>query len=117
MPSRPRRWKFRIRHILDAIAQNLEYLQDVSYEQFTEDSRTLKAIVWNLTVIGEAARHIPPQVEIAYPAIPWPAIRGMRNHIVHEYDTIDFEVVWKVVHDELPPLVPEFERILQEEPE
>jgi uncharacterized protein with HEPN domain len=41
----------------------------------------------------------------------------MRNRIVHGYDTVDLEVVWKAVREELPPLVPALERILQETPE
>ena len=117
MPSEPRPWDLRIRHILDAIAENLVYVNGLSFEEFSADSKTLKAVVWNLTMIGEAARHVPPAVQQAYSEIPWPQIRGMRNHIVHGYDQIDLEIVWKVVNDELPPLVPQFERVLREAPE
>src|SRR5690349_11604594 len=111
MSSKPRKWKMRIQHILDAIAENLSYTDGVNYEQFGEDLKTLKAIVWNLTSIGEAARHIPSTVEANYPEVPWAKMRGMRNHIVHAYDTIDLEIVWIVVRDELPPLVPILQRI------
>jgi uncharacterized protein with HEPN domain len=41
----------------------------------------------------------------------------MRNHIVHGYDVIDWEIVWTVVHEDLPPLVPTLERMLAEMPE
>jgi uncharacterized protein with HEPN domain len=117
MSSKPGRWKLRIRHILAAIAENLAYTAGVPFEQFGADPKTLKAVVWNLTTIGEAARHVPAQVETAYPEVPWTKIRGMRNHIVHGYDVIDWEIVWTVVHDDLPPLVPIFERILRETPD
>ncbi len=63
MSSKPRKWKVRVQHILDAIAENLSYTDGISYEQFGDDQKTLKAIVWNLTIIGEAARHIPSDVE------------------------------------------------------
>jgi len=114
MSSRPRTWKFRIRHILDAIAENTSYVSGVTYDTFCADSKTLKAVVWNLVIIGEAARLIPPDVEQAYPGIPWARIRGMRNHIVHGYDQVDAEIVWNVLQTELPVLVPTFERILRE---
>jgi uncharacterized protein with HEPN domain len=68
-------------------------------------------------MIGEAARHIPAAVESAYSEIPWAKVRGMRNHIVHGYDVIDWETVWTVIHEDLPPLVPIFEKILTEAPE
>lgn len=117
MSSKPRRWKMRIRHILEAIAENLQYTTGMAYEQFGSDPKTLKAVVWNLTMIGEAARHVPTEVESAFPEIPWAKMRGMRNHIVHGYDVIDCEIVWAVVYEDLPPLVPILEKILSQVPE
>jgi len=99
---------------LDAIAENLSYTDDISYAQLYQDQKTLKAIVWNLTVIGEAARQIPPQIEIDFPEVPWAKMRGMRNHIVHEYERIDREIVWEVVRNELPPFIPVLQQILAE---
>ncbi|MDQ1301659.1 MAG: hypothetical protein QG637_1581, partial [Chloroflexota bacterium] len=109
MSSRPRQWKFRIRHILEAIAENTSYVRNLSYRDFCADAKTLKAVAWNLVIIGEAARLIPPDIESAYPSIPWVQIRGMRNHIVHGYDQVDTEIVWNVIQIELPELVPIFE--------
>ncbi len=117
MRSKRRKWHFRIRHILDAISENKDYIKDMSFEEFCGDTKTLKAVVWNLMTIGEAARHIPPDIEKAYAEVPWPQIRGMRNHVVHGYDRVDSEIVWKVMQDELPPLVPVFEKMLQESSE
>lgn len=114
MPSSPRRWKFRVEHLLRAAAENGRFLREMTFDEFVEDDKTLKAVVWNLTVIGEVVRHVPPEVQERYPEIPWAAIRGMRNRIVHEYDTIDAELVWNVVLDEFPPLVPSFMRLLEE---
>jgi uncharacterized protein with HEPN domain len=114
MSSKPRQWKFRIRHILDAIAENTSYVRGLTYHDFCVDSKTLKAVVWNLVIIGEAARLIPSDIESVYQGIPWAQIRGMRNHIVHGYDQVDAEIVWNVIQTELPALVPIFERIMQE---
>jgi uncharacterized protein with HEPN domain len=114
MSSKPRKWKMRIQHILDAIAENLNYIDSRTYEELSKDQRTLKAIVWNLTIIGEAARHIPREVETNYPEVPWAKMRGMRNHLVHAYDQIDPEIVWIVVRDELPPLIPVLQKVFAE---
>ena len=115
--SGPRLWKARIQHILDAIAECQGFLADLDYEQFRADPKTAKAVVWNPIMMGEAAGHVPLKVQQAYPAVPWRQMRGIRNRIVHGYDTVDLEIVWKAVRDELPPLVPVFERILRESPE
>jgi len=74
---RPRKWKFRIRHILDAIAENSGYVGHMTYEGFCRDTKTVKAVVWNLVIIGEAARLVPPEIEAAFPEIPWSQIRGV----------------------------------------
>ncbi len=114
MSSSPRKWKFRVRHILEAVEKVALYLEGLDYEQLGRDSRTLDAVVWNLMIIGEAARHIPEEVQEAHPQVPWSKMRGMRNQIVHGYDQVDLEVVWKTAHDHLPPLVPQLKKVLAE---
>lgn len=108
------KWKFRVRHILDAIAENQSYVEGITFDEFCLDTRTMKAVAWNLTVIGEAIRGIPSQVIEAYPAIPWAQMRGMRNRMVHGYDQVDYEIVWKVATEELPALTPVLEQVIDE---
>jgi uncharacterized protein with HEPN domain len=114
MPSEPRRWVFRIRHILDAIAECRDFVGPLDYDQFRADPKTLKAVTWNIAMIGEAAGQVPEAVRSTYPEVPWADMRRMRNQIVHGYDSIDFDIVWEVVHRELPPLVALLERICRE---
>jgi len=114
MSSDRPKWKFRVRHVLDGIAQCRSFVAGMGEQQLGDDKRTLYAVVWALTVIGEAARHVPQEVIDRFPEIPWQQMRGMRNHIVHGYDRIKLEIVWEVVTRELPPLVPHLERILRE---
>ncbi len=114
MPSRARKWTLRVRHILDAIAESFRFAAGMSRGEFDADAKTVKAVVCNLGIIGEAARHIPKRIETSYPKIPWAQMRGMRNHLIHGYDVIDLEIVWKVLRDELPQVVPLLERVLEE---
>jgi len=114
MSSQPRKWKFRLRHILEAVDRIQRYTGGRTIEQFSMEQQCLDAVVWNLTVIGEAVRHIPDSVFTAYPEVPWLQMRGIRNRIVHEYDRLDVEIIWNVVQSELPPLVPVLRRIMSE---
>jgi uncharacterized protein with HEPN domain len=109
-----RKWKFRLRHILEAIEKIRRYTSNRSIEELSRDDQALDAVVWNLAVIGEAARHIPALIVDAYPDVPWSAMRGIRNRVVHEYDRLDIEIIWHVAHQELPPLVPLLEAIARE---
>ena len=100
--------------MLEAISSCRNYVEGLTQEELGARPQPLHAIAWNLTILGEAARHVPDAVTEGCPEIPWPQMRGMRNHIVHGYDQIDLEIVWNVVTVELPPLVPRLEKMLQE---
>ena len=114
MSSAPRAWKHRLRHMQEAAARILRYTEGMTEGDFRANLQVVDACVWNLTVFGEAARFIPGRIVQAYPEIPWPEIRGIRNRIVHAYDEIDLEIIWNVVRNELPPLIPLLNRIMRE---
>ena len=81
----PRGWNFREQDILDAVAAVQNYTAGMILEAFTQDRRTVDAVVRNFTVIGEAAAHIPDEICTRNPAISWADMRAMRNFVVHEY--------------------------------
>lgn len=64
----------------------------------------LDAIERNIAVIGEAAIHLPEMVTDELSEIDWPAIRGMRNILIHEYFGVEVAVVRDVIHSKLQPL-------------
>jgi uncharacterized protein with HEPN domain len=114
MSSDQNKWKFRLRHMREAIEKVLRYAAGMDEEQFHAAQQTVEAVVWNLTVLGEAARHIPQEIVDAHPEIPWPQMRGIRNRVIHGYDQINWKIIWNVVKLELPPLVPLLEQIDQD---
>ena len=75
----PRAWRERIEDILAAVYRILEYTAELDEREFTSDPRTIDAVVRNLEVIGEAARHVPDRVRERYPDVPWIDMRDMRN--------------------------------------
>jgi uncharacterized protein with HEPN domain len=109
-----RSWQQRIADILDAIAEIQVFCSDLSFDAFLDDPKTLKAVVADLTIIGEAVRHIPDEVMDAHENIPWALIRGMRNRIVHDYYDVDPAIVWDTVQNDLHPLIPPLQALLRE---
>jgi uncharacterized protein with HEPN domain len=67
----PRDWNFRVQDILRAARKIVEHTRGVSFEHFSTEEWLLDAILRNLTVIGEAAAHVPDEVCGRYPEIPW----------------------------------------------
>ena len=65
----------------------------------------IDAVIRNLEIIGEAATHIPDDVQSQYPMVPWRSIKGMRNLLIHEYWSSDLLIIWKTIQESIPQLL------------
>jgi uncharacterized protein with HEPN domain len=74
------------------------------YEAFVADERTLDAVIWNIEVVGEAAKKLPDEVIAQAPEVEWRKIRGMRNVLAHAYFGLDTKVVWSTATTKLDEL-------------
>lgn len=108
----PRRWNIRIRDILSSITKIQEYTKGLDYHGFQGDSKTVDAVVRNLEIIGEAARHVPEDIIDNHPEIPWQDMRDMRNLLSHEYFGVNAKIVWETIQSDLQPLVPILKALL-----
>jgi uncharacterized protein with HEPN domain len=108
-----RDWKTRITDILKAIEEILELTEGMTPAQFAQDIRTAKAVLYNLAIIGEAARHVPPEVQAAWPALPWREMSDMRNVVIHHYFGVDPDILWETIRQELSPLIPLLREMLK----
>jgi uncharacterized protein with HEPN domain len=91
--------------IVTAIQRILRYTDDVSRADLEANDEKLSAILYQISIIGEATKRLSPTFRDAHPEIPWREIAGMRNVIVHEYDQLDLDVIWDVVQNKLPELL------------
>jgi uncharacterized protein with HEPN domain len=91
-------------HILDAIQRIEGYLRGVDNDGFRSEPLLQDAVVRQLMVLGEASARLSDDFRRSHPDVPWRQIGGMRNRIVHDYMSIDLDVVWGVVHNDLPSL-------------
>ena len=96
----------------------IQFAQGLTPEDFSEDVRTQSAILYHIEVIGEAVKRLSPSFREAHTAIPWSAIAGMRDRLIHQYDTVDLEEVWSVVNQDVPDLLRYLDPLLprQEQP-
>jgi len=110
----PRNWAFRIQDILDAIAKIRRYVSNVDFDTFENDEEIMDAVIHNLTVIGEAANHIPAEITGRHPGVPWRQMVDLRNFSVHAYWNLRPSVVWDTIQNDLPPLVEPLSILLSE---
>lgn len=111
----PRDWRVRIDDILSAIDKISLYTRGMDRESLAADAKTLDAVLFDITVIGEAARHVPETILERHPQVPWAAMRDLRNVVVHEYFGILVEIVWTTIADDLPPLRDQLVVLLESE--
>ena len=88
-------------------------MHGISYEQFIEDRRTQDAVVRNIEVIGEAVKRLSSSLKKQHAAIPWKEMAGMRDKVIHDYFGINYDIVWTVVSEEIPKLLPSIARLLE----
>jgi len=77
----------------------------MSYDSFQDDPKTIRAVAFELTTIGEAVRAIPVAIQERFPEVPWGKMLGIRNALVHEYFRLDEEILWKTARDDIPNLI------------
>ena len=86
-----------VEDILDAMDKAEVLVEEFTFHGFEEDFRTNFAVIRALEIIGEATKRLPMSVREQYPGIPWTGMSGMRDRIIHGYDTVDLQIVWDVV--------------------
>ena len=92
----------------------LTYVEGLRREQFLQDTRLQDSVIRRIEIIGEAVRRLSPEFRERHPEIPWMAMTGMRNRMIHGYDDIDMNVVWDTTQDSIPRLLPIVERLASE---
>jgi uncharacterized protein with HEPN domain len=98
--------------ILTSIGKIQGYTVGMTYERLIADDLTFDAVVYNLQIIGEAVKNIPPEIRDRYPQVEWRKIAGLRDIIAHAYFTIDDRIVWDIIQNKLADLHQNIEQIV-----
>src|SRR4051812_9127729 len=91
--------------IREAARLAMSYLAGKTFDDFYGDTLLQDAVIRRLEIIGEAAHRVSEHTRLLHPLVPWAAIIGMRNVIVHQYDAVDLTIIWETVLVDLPKLM------------
>ncbi len=100
--------------IRQAIEKAIEFVGGMSLDTFASDDKTTYAVIRALELVGEATKRIPQDVRDKYAEVPWRSMAGIRDKLIHDYMTVNLEVVWKTVTEDLPALLPQIRRIMED---
>jgi uncharacterized protein with HEPN domain len=99
-------------HMLDTTRDAMRRVHGLSREQFDADDNLSLAVAHLVQTVGEAARRVSTAFQEQHPEIPWSKVIGMRHKVVHDYMSVDFDIVWDVVCLEFPTLAAQLERLV-----
>jgi len=98
--------------ILESARAAVLYMRGKGRNDFSKDHLLQDAVVRRLEIIGEASGRVSEETQMKYEHLPWQAMKGTRNTIIHEYDSIELDIIWKIVEEDLPSLIEELEKII-----
>ena len=104
-----------LKHIRDEITYLLTETREIKRVDFLHDETRKRAYVRSLEIIGEATKKIPDRFRDEYPDIQWRSIAGLRDHLIHAYFGIDYDIVWDVITNHIPILSEAIVEMLQRE--
>lgn len=98
--------------ILTACQRIFDFKGDLDKTGFLRDLKTQSAVLHQLMIVGEAVKRLSVETRQAAPEIPWSLIAGMRDNLIHGYDDVDLDEVWKTSERDVPALMNSVERLL-----
>lgn len=100
-----REWRFYLEDMIKFALKVKSYTSGLDQADFITSGITYDATLRNLELIGEAATHIPKEIQSAHPDIPWRLIIATRNRLIHAYLGIDDDTIWSIIQDDIPSLL------------
>ena len=103
-----------INDILESIERILEYTDNISLKDFTQNQLIQDAVCRRIEIIGESVKNIPAEVRVKFDFVPWKKIAGMRDIITHAYFNVSAKRIWNVINKDLSSLKQDILKIKQE---
>ena len=102
--------------VLEAAKAIRRFVEGVSKEDFLANEEKYEAVNRKFEIIGEAARHLSPEARKAFPEVPLNLVCALRNILIHDYDDVDLNLVWRTAQEDLPKLIGMIEAHLATQP-
>ena len=98
-----------LRDICDSAEATVRYIFGVTFDELLQNVVLQDALIRRLEIIGEATKRFSqcaPELRAAHQEIPWKDMAGMRDVLIHAYDVVDLEEVWRVETEVIPNILP-----------
>ena len=103
-----------VQHMRDHAQRVLNATQNRPRSDLDDDEFMEAALIRWMEVLGEAARRVPDEFRARYPHVPWQDTTDLRNVLIHGYDTVDLDELWRIIQEQLPTLLAQLQAIIDE---
>lgn len=100
--------------IYSALLKIENYTQELDFNKFQQDNKTIDAVIRNFEILGEATKQIPSNIRSKYSKVPWKEMAGMRDKLVHAYFGVDIDVLWETIIKRIPELKNQIQEIIDD---
>jgi uncharacterized protein with HEPN domain len=100
-----------LKDIINAAQLVAAFVEGLGKDGFIDDLKTRSAVLYQLTVIGEAVKRLSPEFRLSQTQVPWASMAGKRDHLVHAYDLVDWDEVWETAVRDVPGLLKQIEHL------
>lgn len=107
--------EIRLRHMMDAAREAISFADGRVRDDLNGDRQLVLSLLKAVEIVGEAAAQVTAPTRAEFPEIPWQAMVAMRNRLVHVYFSINLDIVWQTIEQDMPALVARLEAILERE--
>lgn len=84
----------------------VQYSEGITFEDFSKDTEKQDALLFNVGQVGEIVSKISPEFKAEHPEFAWSPMKQLRNHVVHNYDGLSYDIIWDVIQYDIPGLIP-----------
>jgi uncharacterized protein with HEPN domain len=102
-----------LKDIINAAQLIAAFVEGFEKDAFIDDWKTRSAVLYQLTVIGEAVKRLSAEFRATHSQVPWALIAGIRDHLVHAYDLVDWDEVWETATRDVPGLLEKIEHLAE----
>jgi uncharacterized protein with HEPN domain len=104
-----------LRHMLDHAREAVALVQNTTRDDLHANRVLSLALVRLLEIVGEAATRVSEELRARHSQIAWRQIISLRNRLIHGYDAVDLDILWQILHEDVPQLVSDLERLISPE--
>ena len=103
-----------VRHIFDECEFIITNTNGKIAELVVNDKVLIKALERSIEIIGEASKKIDDEFKKRYPHIEWKKMAGTRDHLIHHYFGVDYDILWDIIENKIPELHHSIKEILDD---